>query len=415
MKKYVLCGASGRGYHMYAKALTGSYTDVAQLVAIYDINPLRATYVRDCVDPSGTIPVYTDFDEMIKMAKPDTVIVTTIDSVHHENVVRALDLGCDVICEKPMTIDAEKAQAIFEAEKRNNRKIIVTFNCRFMPYVKRVKQLIEGGAVGQVLSVDFEWLLDRQHGADYFRRWHKRMDKGGGLLVTKATHHFDMINWWIRKDPIKVYADAELCFYGPKREERGERCSTCDHYKTCELAMGGFDDLSGVNSNNYLQKMYFDPEKVDGYVRDQCVFAQSDIYDNMSLNVRYTDNVLMTYSLNAYMPYEGWRVAINGTKGRLEAQQVSRGPDDGAPQTIQIYTPDGEKTVHFVPKAEGSHGGGDQVLLSWLLREKPEDPLGQAAGSRDGAMSLLIGAAANISIKSGQSVRIADLVDVPDK
>lgn len=399
---------------MYARNIVSRFSDVARLVGIFDINPMRATYVRDDVDETKSIPVYTDFDQMMQAEKPDTVIVTTMDSSHHEYVVRALDLGCDVICEKPMTIDAEKTKAILDAEKRNNRKIIVTFNCRFMPYVKRIKQLMRDGAVGRVLSVDFEWLLDRQHGADYFRRWHKFLKNGGGLLVTKATHHFDMVNWWIGEDPVKVYANGALSFYGPTREERAVRCKACAFAKRCEMVMKGFDDLNGVYSDAYLQKMYFEPEQIDGYMRDQCVFAPCDIYDNMSLSVRYTNGVLMTYSLNAFMPYEGWRIAINGTKGRLEAQHTSSGPDMEACERITLYTPDNGKTVVHVPVAKGSHGGGDDVLLEWLFREKPEDPLGQAAGSRAGASSLLIGAAANISIRTGNPVLLSDLIDLTE-
>lgn len=412
MKKYLLCGASSRGFQTYAENLTTLFTDVAELVGIFDINPMRATYVRDSVNPSSTIPVYTDFDKAFHETSPDCVIVTTMDSAHHEYIVRALDFGCDVICEKPMTIDAEKTKAIFEAEKRNNRRIIVTFNCRFVPYNKRIKELLREGVIGRPLSVDFEWLLDQDHGADYFRRWHKFQKNGGGLLVTKATHHFDMINWWIDEEPVKVYANGELCFYGPTRKQVSVRCKACEHFGRCEFAMKGYDPITGCFGTEHLDKLYFEPEVLDGYMRDQCVFAPCDIYDNMSLSVRYTNGVLMTYSLGAFMPYEGWRVAINGTKGRLEAQHISSGPDKGQQDYITVYKPNHEKSVYYVPAADGTHGGSDAVMLEWLFREKPEDPLNQAAGSREGALSLLIGAAANISIQSGDPVRIADLVDL---
>ncbi len=416
MKRYLVCGASSRGFLTYAQNITADFADVAQLAGIFDINPMRATYVRDSVDKTSTVPVYTDFDLAVRETHPDTVIVATMDSSHHEYAARALDLGCDVICEKPMTIDGEKAQVILDAEKRNNRKITVTFNCRFVPYNKRVKELIRSGAIGRPLSVDFEWLLDQDHGAEYFRRWHKFQKNGGGLLVTKATHHFDLVNWWIEEDPVKVYANGELSFYGPKREERSVRCRGCEHFKTCEFAMKGCDVQTGRFSDAFMTKMYFEPEVLDGYIRDQCLFAPTDIYDNMSLSVRYTNNVLMTYSLNAFMPYEGWRVAINGTKGRLEAQEVSSGPDMGERlRHITVYTPDGRKSVHYVPVADGSHGGSDTVMLEWLLREKPDDPLNQAAGSREGALSILIGAAANQSILSGNPVYIADLIDMSEK
>lgn len=66
-----------------------------------------------------------------------------------------------------------------------------------MPFVTRIKELIHEGCVGDILSVHFEWMLDTEHGADYFRRWHRKKENSGGLLVHKATHHFDMVNWLI--------------------------------------------------------------------------------------------------------------------------------------------------------------------------------------------------------------------------
>ncbi|MCL2641637.1 MAG: Gfo/Idh/MocA family oxidoreductase, partial [Phycisphaerales bacterium] len=125
MRRIAMCGASGRG-SWYAERLTADYRKYVDLVGIFDINIMRATFVRDSADKE--IPVYTDFDKMLTETKPDCVLVVTMDSTHHEYCVRSLDAGCDVICEKPMTIDAEKTKAIFEAEKRNNRKIAVTFN-----------------------------------------------------------------------------------------------------------------------------------------------------------------------------------------------------------------------------------------------------------------------------------------------
>ena len=99
-----------------------------------------------------------------------------MDRFHHEYIIRSLEAGCDVITEKPMTIDDVRCRAILEAEKRTGRRVIVTFNYRFAPYVTRVKELLREGVIGKVLSVDFEWILDTRHGADYFRRWHRRKE-----------------------------------------------------------------------------------------------------------------------------------------------------------------------------------------------------------------------------------------------
>ena len=218
---------------------------------------------------------------------------------------------------------------MLEAERRTGKTITVTFNYRFQPYVTRAKELIRAGAIGDVLSVDFEWLLDRSHGADYFRRWHRRMENCGGLLVHKSTHHFDLINWWIEDEPALVSAFGERRFYGPTRAERGERCSTCSHTKTCEF----FKDYA--HDPNY-KALYFDAEHEDGYWRDGCVFSDDiDIYDTMSVSARYRRGILLSYSLNAHCAYEGWRAAINGTRGRMELLEIESGP--GANPGVMEY------------------------------------------------------------------------------
>jgi len=204
MKKYVIAGAGMRGYYMFGKRIMAEeYKDYASIEGVYDINPVRAReFAKDC----GGIPVYDDFDKMLKDVKPDYVIVTTVDCYHHEYIIKALEAGCNVISEKPMTIDHEKCNAILEAEKRTGKQVQVTFNMRFMPYMQKIKELIQSGIIGKVLTVDLEWHLDTRHGADYFRRWHRYIEKSGGLLLHKSTHHFDIINWWLNSYPEQVSA-----------------------------------------------------------------------------------------------------------------------------------------------------------------------------------------------------------------
>ncbi len=401
-KRYAFAGASGRALHMYAKPLSAELKDYADLVGIYDVNPVRAGIVSEAC---GGIPVYGDFDRMLEEAKPDAVIVTTVDRFHHEYIIKALEAGCDAITEKPMTIDDEKCRAILEAEKRTGKKVIVTFNYRFAPYVTRVKELLRQGAVGKILSIDFEWILDTRHGADYFRRWHRYMGKSGGLLVHKATHHFDLLNWWLEEDPQEVYAFGTRRFYGPTRENRGERCLTCEYKNSCEFYWD-------ITSNDFTRKFYYEAEKEDGYFRDRCVFADDiDIYDTMSVNVKYDQGALLTYSLIAHSSYEGWRAAINGTEGRLEAEEYHSGHQVKDPvQQIKLYNRKGEVVTYDMEKATGGHGGGDERLRRMIFVGDIPDPLGHQAGSRAGAMSILVGIAANHSIAEKRCVPIEELL-----
>lgn len=403
MKRYALAGASGRGLSMFARPIAERFGDCAQLVGVFDVNPVRAAYVAEQV---GSVPVFDDFDAMLTGSRPDRLIVATIDRVHHDYIVQGLDAGLDVITEKPMTIDAGKCRAILDAEVRSGRKVTVTLNYRFMPYVTRVKELLRSGAIGRVLSVDFEWFLDRRHGADYFRRWHRRKENSGGLLIHKASHHFDMVNWWLDSEPVQVFAQGARHVYGPTRAERGERCSACQFADTCEF----FVDL---RTNPAMKELYFDAEHVDGYHRDGCVFADEiDIEDTMSATVTYTGGALLTYSLIAYAPYEGWRATLTGTQGRMELFVPESGPlSDHTADVITLVDVAGELTTHSVARATGGHGGADERLWQQLFREESSaDPLGYNADAWDGAMSMLIGAAANESIATGEPVRINDLL-----
>jgi len=403
MKRYVIVGTSHRALSMYARPIVERFQDTAQLVGVYDVNGARAAYVSQAC---GGTPIFDSFDAMIRSTVPDCVIVTTVDRYHHEYIIRAIESGCDVITEKPMTIDAEKCRAILAAERRTGRQVVVTFNARFEPYTTRMKELLREGVIGHVLAVDLEWFLDTSHGADYFRRWHRRKENSGGLLVHKATHHFDMVNWCIDAEPRTVYASGERRVYGPTRPERGERCSDCAYTRTCEFYVD-------YRANPVLKGLYFDAERIDGYYRDGCVFApEIDIEDTMSLSVRYKNGILLTYSLIAYSPYEGWRATFTGTRGRMEVRQFSSGHQANDPNSyIDVYNRRGEKVTYEIPKLVGTHGGSDEVLATRLFGGSPvPDPLGHMADSRAGAMSLLIGAAANISIATGKPVVIDDLL-----
>ena len=196
-KRHAFVGTGGRALS-FLDPLVTTYGDWNELVAICDVSPVRMAYynevlVRDLRHPA--VPAYTAdrFDEMLHEQKPDEVFVATKDSTHHEYIVRALKAGCDVITEKPMTTDAAKCREIMDAVEASGKRVRVAFNYRWAPFRTKVKELIESGVVGKIHSVNLEYLLDTNHGADYFRRWHAHIENSGTLLVHKSTHHFDLV------------------------------------------------------------------------------------------------------------------------------------------------------------------------------------------------------------------------------
>lgn len=407
-KRYVIIGASARALSMFAQPIAEELADCAELVGLCDPNSLRSNNFLKLANLS--CPIYTDFDQMISECKPDCVIITSVDRTHHEYIIKALDAGLDVISEKPMTIDDEKCRAIMEAEKRAGRRIVVTFNCRFMPYMAAVKQAIMDGLVGDILSVNYEYLLDTSHGADYYRRWHRQKANSGGLLVHKSTHHFDLANWWIDDEPADVMAYGTRRFYGPTRANVGERCLTCQYKESCEY----YFDLTKEGSTSKI--LYYDCESADGYFRDRCVFSDEiDIEDTLLVNVKYAKGALLTYSLIAHSPYEGYKISISGTDGRLEIAEYYSGPEsEGEYNYYYHYDRSGKQTKYSVPKNLEGHSGGDVRLRQMIFKPGIPDPLSQQADSFAGALSILIGIAGNESIKHGRNIRISDLVPLDE-
>ena len=136
----------------------------------------------------------------------------------------------------------------------------------------------------------------------------------------KATHHFDLVNWWLDSDPVEVVADGKLRVYGRNGPFRSSNCRPCTHKKECRF----YYDMT---TNDTRMKLYAACEDVDGYHRDGCVYREDvDIFDTMSAIVKYANGVTMSYSLNAHMPFEGFRVAFNGEHGRIEVRDHERQP-----------------------------------------------------------------------------------------
>jgi predicted dehydrogenase len=427
-RRYVIVGTGARSF-MFAESLLETYRETSELAAICDVNPKRMEYHNKVYHRKfGTeaIPTYAakDFDEMIRKEKPDVVIVTTIDRAHDEYIIRAMEAGCDVITEKPMTTDEKKCREILETVERTGRKLRVTFNYRYAPSRSKVKELLLSGVIGEVKSIHFEWLLNTKHGADYFRRWHRDKNNSGGLMVHKSTHHFDLVNWWLGSEPEVVFGLGSLGFYG---KTNGQRLGNYRPYErsTAVAEADGDPFALDLRDGGGLEGLYWEAEKEDGYIRDQNVFSDGiTIEDTMNLVVGYRSGAQLSYSLTAYSPWEGFRIAFNGTKGRIELDEfensyISAGNShvgDGLSESQRLMVfPHWDKPYQVeIPKAEGGHGGGDILMLEDLFGANPNgDPLKRAAGHRDGAMSILTGIAANKAFASGEAVRVADLRAFP--
>lgn len=424
--KLAQVGLGHRGSGFWGTNLIDNFKDVVEFVGLHDNNPGRMSRAKELY--KNNCPTFSSYDDMLDKVKADYIIVTTVDATHDEFIVKALDKGFNVITEKPMTTDEVKCQKILDAEKRSGKKVIVAFNYRHSMHNVQLKELLTGGRIGKITSVDFNWYLNVYHGADYFRRWHGRMGKSGSLWVHKATHHFDLLNWWLNSEPVEVMAYGSLEHYGKNNAFRGSKCRGCEYKDQCKFYWD-------INKDQRLVDLYVKNEQHDGYIRDGCVWSNEiDIYDKMSAQIIYANGATANYSLTTYSPYEGWQIAFNGMKGRIETWEdipyLQKMQDDQAKRhEVEMSQPGkgvaGEVReimvmdnfaknyeIFTTPKIAAGHGGGDVRMQRRMFIDTNDNPHHIMAGTRDGAMSILIGIAARKSIKEKRPVKIAELTDI---
>ena len=430
--RYVVVG-TGHRVQMYFDAMVGAHRDHAELVGVIEPNPGRLQVHLDRLtaaglDVSGVVAGQPDdLERVIADTHADRVIITSPDFTHAGLIVRSLDSGVDVVVEKPLTIDPQSTRQIAEAVQRSGKDVVVTHNYRYSPRNSGLKELIKNGSIGRPLSVVFEWVLDTAHGADYFRRWHRDKSFSGGLLIHKASHHFDLVNWLLSDAPARVYASGGLRFYGadnadarglPSRSDRGTHDGPRSPWEL------------DLRKDARLKALYLDNESHDGYRRDQDVFGPGiTTEDNLAVIVDYESGVTLSYALNAHSPWEGYRIYVNGTEGRAELEVIERAAVlsdaegnlilDPSAQPASTNRAGGERltlqrhweTAQDIPiqAGDGGHGGGDALLLADVFVGPGEDWLERPSSWVDGVRSIAVGMAGNESLRTGRAVSIAEL------
>nr|WP_275422470.1 Gfo/Idh/MocA family oxidoreductase [Paenibacillus mucilaginosus] len=421
-KRYVICGVSARANGMFIRAMLDTYQAHCEIVGLLDADPARFTNCFNKFPALAGLPVYPPerFDDMIRETKPDVLIVAGADHTHADYIVKGLELNLDVISEKPMVTTGEDCRRVLEAQRESRGTLHVAFNYRYAPIHTRIKELILEGRVGRVTSVDLNWYLDTYHGASYFKRWNRKRSRSGGLSIHKSTHHFDLVNWWIGQQPVEAFSYGALHYYGSQGElnpspKDGRHCGTCQEKTQCTYFMRWSSRSKETQPpDDHLGNVEVKPSSYTGYRADACIFdSDIDIEDTYSAVVKYDKGALLSYSVNFSLPYEGYRLAINGTRGRIETQETvsGRAAFTVPPQTIDYYPLfGGKETIHVVPRP-GGHGGGDPLLLEDLfLGPDPMRSYDILAGAEAGAASVLTGEAVWTSVKSGRPVRLNELL-----
>jgi predicted dehydrogenase len=154
------------------------------------------------------VAVYTDYKKMLAECKPDIVTIATESGKHKDIALDCLNVGCHVICEKPMDLSTQDADTMIEAAKRAGKKLAVCFQNRFNEPIQKLRAALEGGRFGRILhgAVHIRWNRNEAYYAE--APWRGTWAMDGGILMNQCTHGIDLLQWMLGEDAVRVQAQT---------------------------------------------------------------------------------------------------------------------------------------------------------------------------------------------------------------
>jgi predicted dehydrogenase len=364
--RYAISGLGHRCSTTYLPALAdAAQRGTGELVAVVDVNRDRLAETRARWHRPVAAYSADGFARMLVDEVPDWVILATPDCEHHSQILTALALGVSVISEKPMVISASQAKDILAAEARGEGRLKVAHNFRFLNLNRHVKEMLQNADLGRPMLVEFAYHLTLGHAGSYFRRWHRHRAASGGLAVTKSSHHFDLLSWWLDDTPVEV---------------------------TGSTARQRF--LPGAPFSD-------DPHAA--------VPLDADIEDMIAAEIRYQRGTRVSYTLTSGSAWEGYSLRLHGTEGSLDVIYDKLSSSD---YVLTLRRARGQAQDIRVHREEGRHSGADPRMTEALFgtTDVASEAFAPLASAREGALAVAIGEAIYHSNARSAPVLLTELL-----
>lgn len=367
--KVVLVGAGNRGltYTNIMHELPQQY----QVVAVAEPVESRRNHIRDLHQIPDEM-CFERFDQLFEKGKiADLAIISTQDRMHYAPAITAIELKYDILLEKPISPDAKECVEIMKAAQRNNVRVIICTVLRYTALFSTVKEIIDSGKIGNVVSVTHEECVGNIHQShSYVRGNWCNTEKSSSMLLAKSCHDLDLIPWLLGKKCISVQSFGSLSHFTRKNAPAGapERCiDGCPHGEACpyNAVRLYLDDKENYwfRSTSTMCQNPTDAD-VESALRNtqygKCVYkCDNNVVDHQTVNMLFEDGITAMFSMCAFN--KGGRfIHIMGTKGELHASLKGDG-------SIKIYDfmTQNETIIpmNAVDGVVGGHGGGDAGIV----------------------------------------------------
>ena len=309
--KAALVGAGNRGQIYCDYSL--KQPEELEIVAVVDINPFKMNEAADKYQVRDEMR-FTDLDAFLaKNVECDFIVNATMDEMHYETAMKIINAGYNLILEKPVTGDLDELKDIEKAAKAKNVKVLVCHVLRYTPYYRTIKEIIDSGKIGKVVSMQLNEHVWYGHCVNAYVRGKWRSEKlcGSGMLLAKCCHDTDLMCWFNNASvPTKVSSFGSRSFYVPENAPEGatKYCYECPHKDTCMFNAHKFEiekDFMPFLTWSKLNKPYDQityEEKVEFLKHDpygQCVYMvdDADIVDRQCVSVEFANGAIGTLNM----------------------------------------------------------------------------------------------------------------------
>lgn len=409
----ITCGAGSRGnvYGDYALA----FPDQIKIVGVAESIPIR----NERYTKKHDIPEQNRFktwEDVFKKPKfADVIIITMPDNLHYEPCMQALELGYDVLLEKPMAQTEEQCRNILAMTKKTGRIVAVCHVLRYSPYFIKMRQLINEGAIGELISIQHLEPIDHIHMSHSYVRgnWHNSKETTP-IILAKSCHDLDILRWMVGKNCQQIAAMGDVKWFKSENAPAGctARCMDgCAIEATCPYS--AMRIYYRERSYLYVFDLPEDKDKqgdaILEYLRTtnygRCVYhMDNDQCDHYITSIQFDTNVTANFSMEAFTSYGGRRTRVMGAMGDMVGDMTEL--------TITDFRT--EKTTTLVPKAEdvenyknSGHGGGDWLLMrDFVQAVANQDPKYLTSTIDQSIESHIMGFAAERSRKEGRIEKV---------
>ncbi len=366
--KVIVIGAGNRG---------GTYTDYMthmpekyEVVAVAEPRDSRREYVQK----KHNIPdemCFDDYKPLLALGKiADVALIATMDRQHFEPAMMAIDLGYDLLLEKPITPTPEECIALTKHANEKGVKVVICTVLRYTFLFDKLKEIIDSGKIGKVMSINHEECVEFVHQSHSFVRgnWHNSKESSF-MLLQKSCHDMDILQWLLGKKCKKVQSFGSLSYFRKENAPEGAPARCLDGCPVGETCPYNAVKLYLENESNWFRSaatklVKSSDEDVKKSLAEsnygKCVFhSNNDVVDHQTVNMLFEDDVTVTFTMNAFNS-GGRYINIYGTKGEIRAALKGDCP-------IKIYDPVTKETEEIPCNATdgilGGHGGGDAGII----------------------------------------------------